>query len=81
MQIRLNLVVALAAAQIAFLSGIDALEPKVRCHCLAVFDEKNKKKVFLIVFYPKKCFASGFVCLCGSINPLLLPGWIRLDVF
>ena len=30
MQIRLNLVVALAAAQIAFLSGIDALEPKVR---------------------------------------------------
>ena len=29
-QIRLNLVVALAAAQIAFLSGIDALEPKVR---------------------------------------------------
>ena len=32
MQIRLNLVVALAAAQIAFLSGIDALEPKVRLH-------------------------------------------------
>ena len=30
MQIRLNLVVALAAAQIAFLSGINALEPKVR---------------------------------------------------
>ena len=29
-QIRLNLVVALAAAQIAFLSGIDALKPKVR---------------------------------------------------
>ena len=29
-QIRLNLVVALAAAQIAFLSGINALEPKVR---------------------------------------------------
>ena len=29
-QIRLNLVVALAAAQLAFLSGIDALEPKVR---------------------------------------------------
>ena len=28
-QIRLNLVGALAAAQIAFLSGIDALEPKV----------------------------------------------------
>ena len=23
----------------------------------------------------------GFVHLCGSINPLLLPGWIRLDVF
>ena len=45
-QIRLNLVVALAAAQIAFLSGIDALEPKVRCHCLAVFDEKNKKRFF-----------------------------------
>ncbi|XP_067046870.1 adhesion G-protein coupled receptor G6-like isoform X1 [Acropora muricata] len=31
MQIRLNLVVALAAAQIAFLSGIDALEPKGLC--------------------------------------------------
>ncbi|XP_015773512.1 PREDICTED: adhesion G-protein coupled receptor D1-like isoform X1 [Acropora digitifera] len=30
-QIRLNLVVALAAAQIAFLSGIDALEPKGLC--------------------------------------------------
>ena len=30
MQIRLNLVIALDAAQIAFLSGIDALEPKVR---------------------------------------------------
>ena len=29
-QIRLNLLVALAAAQLAFLSGIDALEPKVR---------------------------------------------------
>ena len=29
-QIRLNLVIALAAAQIAFLSGIDASEPKVR---------------------------------------------------
>ena len=29
-QIRLNLVVALASAQIAFLSGIDAVEPKVR---------------------------------------------------
>ena len=29
-QIRLNLVVALAAAQIAFLSEIDAFEPKVR---------------------------------------------------
>ena len=29
-QIRLNLVVALAAAQTAFLSGINALEPKVR---------------------------------------------------
>ena len=29
-QIRLNLVVALAAAQFTFLSGIDALEPKVR---------------------------------------------------
>jgi len=29
-QIRLNLVVALAAAQLAFLSGIDAFEPKVR---------------------------------------------------
>ena len=28
-QIRLNLVVALAAAQLPFLSGIDALEPKV----------------------------------------------------
>ncbi|XP_015773524.1 PREDICTED: adhesion G protein-coupled receptor L3-like isoform X2 [Acropora digitifera] len=31
MQIRLNLVVALAAAQIAFLSGINALEPKGLC--------------------------------------------------
>ncbi|XP_074606633.1 adhesion G protein-coupled receptor L3-like isoform X2 [Acropora palmata] len=30
-QIRLNLVVALAAAQLAFLSGIDALEPKGLC--------------------------------------------------
>ena len=30
MQIRLNVVVALAAAQLAYLSGIDALEPKVR---------------------------------------------------
>ena len=30
MQIRLNVVVALAAAQLAFLSGIDALEPMVR---------------------------------------------------
>ena len=29
-KIRLNLVVALAAAQLAFLSGIDALEPKVQ---------------------------------------------------
>ena len=29
-QIGLNLVLALAAAQIAFLSGINALEPKVR---------------------------------------------------
>ena len=29
-QIRLNLVVALATAQLAFLSGIDALEPKGR---------------------------------------------------
>ena len=29
-QIRLNLVVALAAAQLAFLSGIYALEPKVQ---------------------------------------------------
>ena len=29
-QIRLNLVVALAAAQLAYLSGIDALEPKVQ---------------------------------------------------
>ena len=29
-QIRLNLVVALASAQIAFLSGIDGFEPKVR---------------------------------------------------
>ena len=30
MQIRLNVLVALAAAQLAFLSGIDALEPMVR---------------------------------------------------
>ena len=29
-QIRLNLVVALAAAQLAYLSVIDALEPKVQ---------------------------------------------------
>ncbi|KAK2560003.1 Adhesion G-protein coupled receptor D1 [Acropora cervicornis] len=34
-QIRLNLVVALAAAQIAFLSGIDALEPKGLCVFMA----------------------------------------------
>ena len=62
MQIRLNLVVALAAAQIAFLSGIDALEPKVCCHCLAVFDEKNKKKGFSHSFLSKKMFRSR-VCV------------------
>ena len=24
---------------------------------------------------------TGFVCFRGSINPLLLPSWIRLDAF
>ena len=35
-QIRLNLVGALAAAQISFLSGIDAFEPKVRRQLLGL---------------------------------------------
>ena len=52
MQIRLNLVVALAAAQLAFLSGINALEPKVRLlDCLF-----RHKQVFFSLFVVFFCF-------------------------
>ena len=55
MQIRLNLVVALAAAQLAFLSGINALEPKVRLlDCL--FRHKQVFFSLFVVFFVSFCF-------------------------
>ena len=51
MQIRLNLVIALAAAQLAFLSGIDALEPKVGLlYCLNFLTFSPCLLLFLLFF-------------------------------
>ena len=51
-QIRLNLVVALASALIAFLSGIDAFEPKVR------------RQLVIIEYLPFDIKKVLFFCLC-----------------
>ena len=52
MQIRLNLVIALAAAQLAFLSGIDALEPKVGLlYCLNFLTFSPCLLLFLLFFF------------------------------
>lgn len=55
-QIRLNLVVALAAAQLAFLSGIYAFEPKVRRQLVIIeyFPFDIKKVLFFCLFFQKK---------------------------
>ena len=56
-QIRLNLVVALAAAQLAFLSGIDAFEPMVR------------RQLVIIEYLPFDIKKVLFFCLSFQKNP------------
>ena len=66
LQIRLNLVVALAAAQLGFLSGIDALEPKVwLLDCL--FWHKQVFFSLFVVFF-LFCFVFLWCCCCSFLK-------------